>query len=206
MEFTDTGPVVMFHFGMTGAIVLKGHDVPLYFSSNSKDFSQWPPKFCKLLVEFSDGTALAFRDPRRLGRIKICSHAQLQQNISKLGVDPTAGALPSTSDLLSAMSDLTAPIKAVLLDQERIFCGIGNYLADEILFQARIHPSSPTNALREEHVRALLDAMQHVVSTAVEADADYRRFPPHWLFHSRWDKVKSKSQTVKLADGTVCLL
>jgi formamidopyrimidine-DNA glycosylase len=73
------------------------------------------------------------------------------------------------------MADLTAPIKAVLL------------------YQARIHPSSPTNALREGHVAALIDTMQHVISAAVEADADYTRFPSHWLFHSRWDKVKSKS-------------
>ena len=45
-----------------------------------------------------------------------------------------------------------APIKAVLLDQERVVCGVGNWVADEVLFQSGIHPSTPAAGLDDAQV------------------------------------------------------
>ena len=77
------------------------------------------------------------------------------------------------------------PIKAVLLDQ-KTFAGVGNYLADEVLYQARIAPTREASELTEEEVTKLRGAIKKVVATAVEADADETKFPDTWLFHHRW--------------------
>lgn len=200
LEFSSGDLVVMFHLGMTGAIVLKGHDIPLYFRSNPKDYKHWPPKFTKFLLQFSDGTLLAFRDPRRLGRIKLVTKAELDRLTSKLATDPLSPSIPTAKELQKQLEGVTAPIKAVLLDQERVFCGIGNYLADEILYQARIHPASPAAALQEGHLEALLKAMRYVIKT-IDVDSDYKGFPEDWLFHSRWSKAKSKKSKITLPNG-----
>lgn len=201
IEFSGGDLVAMFHFGMTGSILMQGHDIPLYFRSNSNDFKEWPPKFTKFMVEFSDGTNLAFRDPRRLGRIKIVQPEECQQVLRKLAIDPTTMQIPNPTMIRKQLRGLTAPIKAVLLDQERIFCGIGNYLADEILYQARIHPSSKACALSEAHLAAMIVSMQSILKIAIDAGADYKLFPADWLFHARWSKAKSKTSKISLPNG-----
>lgn len=200
-DFGDMGSVVMFHFGMTGSIVVKGEEIPLYFRSNAKDYENWPPKFTKLLLKFDGGIELAYRDPRRLGRIKIRTPGECKELLEKLAIDPTVQPIPSASTIHGMLKDIAVPIKAVLLDQERIFSGIGNYLADEILYQAGMHPNSKASALTEAHVQSMLSAMQQILTTAIQVDADYQKFPADWLFHVRWGKAKSKSQKIVLPNG-----
>jgi formamidopyrimidine-DNA glycosylase len=158
---------ILFHFGMTGSFVAKGIIFPTYKAFKVDD-SQWPPRFTKLELVFENGIHLAFCDPRRLGRIRLCKGDPLTQapSISKLATDPLLEVV--NVDTASALlSKLTCPIKALLLDQEKLVCGVGNWVADEVLYQAKIHPSSPCNALPEPVVAALLHALQSVLKTAV---------------------------------------
>lgn len=200
-EFAELGAsCVLFHFGMTGSFALKGQE-PLKYKSFKVDEARWPPRFTKLLMKFDNGEELAFCDPRRLGRIKIRSDPHNTSPLKDLGIDPVNGVIPDTPALQGLMKAISAPIKSLLLDQERIFCGIGNYLADEILYQARIHPSTKASSLSAAGIEALIGAIKYVVHTAVAAEADYKLFPSDWLFHCRWDKVKSKSQKIQLPNG-----
>ena len=60
---------------------------------------------------------------------------------ARLGVEPLSPDF--TADALRALArGRTPPVKAFLLDQERI-AGVGNIYADEALFRARIHPLRP---------------------------------------------------------------
>lgn len=63
--------------------------------------------------------------------------------------------------------------------------GVGNWVADEVLWQARLHPEQLVSALEPSHVAALRNALHTVVTTAVTADADSSRFPADWMFHVR---------------------
>merc|ERR1719181_1360637 len=81
---------------------------------------------------------------------------------------------------------LSAPIKSVLLDQNKLVCGVGNWIADECLFQACLSPSTPSNSLSEAQVAALRDALLAVCRMACDCNADSDRFPSTWLFHHRW--------------------
>jgi formamidopyrimidine-DNA glycosylase len=79
------------------------------------------------------------------------------------------------------------PIKAALLDQG-LFAGVGNWIADEVLYQARIRPDRTAASLRRAEIQRLRARLLHIVRRAVAVEADSDRFPRGWLFHHRWGK------------------
>jgi formamidopyrimidine-DNA glycosylase len=87
-----------------------------------------------------------------------------------------------------------APIKAVLLMQER-FPGIGNWMADEILWRAAIHPRQKAGELGPAQVRALHRECRRVCRQALDTIAGRGNtlppdlnvhIPKSWLFTHRW--------------------
>jgi formamidopyrimidine-DNA glycosylase len=75
----------------------------------------------------------------------------------------------------------------VLLDQS-FSAGVGNWIADEVLYQARIDPRRRAHTLTPAEVGRIRRQLQRVITTAVRVGADSDRFPPKWLFHTRWSK------------------
>jgi formamidopyrimidine-DNA glycosylase len=73
----------------------------------------------------------------------------------------------------------------VLLDQT-VFAGVGNWIADEVLFQARIRPHRPAAELSSSEVQRLRARLRSIVLRAVAVEAESERFPRGWLFHRRW--------------------
>ena len=63
---------------------------------------------------------------------------------------------------------------------------MGNWVADEVLYQARIHPEQPVCELSEEMIDDLHSHLKKVIGLAVEVDSDSTRFPKDWLFHFRY--------------------
>lgn len=55
--------------------------------------------------------------------------------------------------------------------------GVGNWVADEILHLARVHPAAPAGMLTDEQVEGVWKSMKEVVNIAVEANADHSKFP-----------------------------
>lgn len=55
--------------------------------------------------------------------------------------------------------------------------GVGNWVADEILYQSRVHPACPVGKLSEEAKEAVWREMKVVVDTAVEVNANHAKFP-----------------------------
>lgn len=79
-----------------------------------------------------------------------------------------------------------------------MFCGIGNWLADEILFQSGIHPETTVSRLNEKGVERLRESMQTVLHVAIAAGAESDKFPKDWLFHYRWGKGKANAEDSSL--------
>eukprot|EP00605_Chrysophyceae_sp_TOSAG23-4_P000176 GSChrysophyteH1.ASY1.ANO1.210.1 assembled CDS len=178
---------VLVHFGMTGCFVVKGVASPGYKSFKVQD-EVWPPKFCKFELHFANGAQLAFCDARRIGRVRLRGpQPEKEGPLNKLARDPLIDGvdLPSFADYLSKTS---TNIKTTLLDQERICCGIGNWIADEVLYQSQIHPSSLYNALPTEKVKHLASAIEYICTKAAECTTSNVSFPDSWLFHFRWEK------------------
>ncbi|BGP22695.1 hypothetical protein JCM10295v2_001586 [Rhodotorula toruloides] len=213
----SSSPHPILHFGMSGQAHIRGEPPLAYRSSSStavEASTEWPPKYAKTWIEFEgkagERTEWAFCDARRLGRIKLvdveADEIEKVPPLSELGADPLLN-MPSLDTLCIALAKRKAPIKAVLLDQNGPFCGLGNYLVDEILYQSAIHPSLPSSYLSLPTSHSLLSTIhtqiQQVVRTAVAVDADADEFPKEWLFKFRWGKGKRKANVgFVLPDGS----
>lgn len=101
-------------------------------------------------------------------------------------------------------------IKGALMNQEMI-AGVGNIYADEILFQAGVHPETKVNALNEEIVAGVYKAMREdVLPTAVDRRADPSRLPGSYLIPrrekgARCPKCNSSLQQIKISQRTTYL-
>ena len=118
--------------------------------------------------------------------------------IALLGFDPLEG-LPPARDLAAHLARRKAPLKAVLLDQS-LFAGVGNWIADEVLYQARLSPRRPASSLSTAEVRRLRDRLHDIIARAVAAGADSDRFPRSWLFHVRWGRRRGHHHRARGAD------
>ena len=169
----DRRPWPAFHFGMTGSF------------RTYRDPAE-RPRFWRLELVFTGGVRLAFSDPRRFGRIRLQHDPTREPPIALLGPDPLLDP-PSARDLAPLLARRRAPLKAVLLDQGT-FAGVGNWVADEILYQARLRPTRPASSLTPAEVSRLRRALLSVLRRAVAVQANSDRFPRTWLFHTRWGK------------------
>jgi formamidopyrimidine-DNA glycosylase len=183
----DQRPWVCLHFGMTGGFHVPGRkSLKLKSSGEQAPAVGWPPRFAKLRLRFDDGGELAFADARRLGRVRLRHDPAAEPPISLLGFDALRG-IPSPKAFAELLRGRSAPIKAVLLDQS-VAAGVGNWIADEVLFQAGVDPRRRASSLTDAELRRVRDRIRSVVATAVRYNSEGDRFPRRWLFHDRWGK------------------
>lgn len=182
----DEKPWVFGHLGMAGWIrELDAPTIRLREHGNAPlDDEAGRPRFLKLLITGDDGRRISFTDGRRLGRLWLGEDPQKDSRIKELGFD-CLDELPSAKELHKFLQKRKAPIKAILLDQS-LFAGVGNWIADETLYHARISPKRTGDTLTAKEVERLHDSLDMVVRTAVEAGADSSKYPDDWLFSSRW--------------------
>lgn len=193
----DEKPWLFGHLGMSGWIRELGKPTRRLHAHGGAplDDDEGVPRFLKLLIEAEDGGRIAFTDGRRLGRMWLSDDPTTDRGVKKLGFD-VYRELPKAEELAKILAKRKAPIKALLLDQT-VFAGVGNYIADEVLYQSKIAPKRLGASLDENEVKALHKAIKHVIDTAVGVDADYEKFPETWLFHHRWGGNKGKDKIGK---------
>ena len=182
----DAPPHPLFHFGMSGGFKTPA-STPLQLKSGPReDTSVWPPRFVKIRLHLDGGGELAMTDGRRLGRILLRDDPEREPPIAKLGFDPLL-AMPSPkrfSELVRARGGI---LKSLLLDQS-FTAGVGNWIADEVLFQAGIDPRRRASSLTDAEARRLRAKLGAIVGRAVDANADDSLYPRTWLFHRRWGR------------------
>jgi formamidopyrimidine-DNA glycosylase len=183
----DGRPWPCFHFGMSGGLHVPDRKSVKLKSSRIRAAAAWPPRFTKLRLTLDDGNELVYADARRLGRIRLRHDPAAEPPISLLGFDALV-SVPATRAMADVLATRAAPIKAVLLDQA-FSAGVGNWIADEVLYQARIAPDRPARSLSLDDVRRLRAAIKLVIGLAVRVGADGDKFPRGWLFHYRWGKA-----------------
>jgi len=125
------------------------------------------PEKALMLVMYLDGDRRLFlRDETGFTRARLLDAGELEERLSSLGPEPLedgfdAGYLPRT------IGSRRAQIKPLLVDQ-RVISGIGNIYADEILFDARLHPRRKANTLSEDEWEALHAAILSNLAAGVE--------------------------------------
>jgi len=120
--------------------------------------------YTNVVIDFTDGTRLAFADARRFGRMRLVREGEVWD--ADLGVEPLSREfdIPRFAAILRRRP---TPIKAFLLDQRRI-AGVGNIYAVEALWESQIKPSTPAGKLSRERISRLHTALQKVLRKAIE--------------------------------------
>ena len=154
-------PSLAMHFGTNGSL----QDVP----SGADD-----PPSTRLSLAFTDGARIAYINPRRIGHVCVTDGVASFIAEQHLGPDALDPALDERK-FAEMLAGRRLAIKALLMDQSRI-AGIGNIYADEILFQARLHPGVPTNTLDARQRHRLFDAMREVLRVAIDRGAGAENF------------------------------
>jgi formamidopyrimidine-DNA glycosylase len=155
----DLGPVLGIHLGMSGRLVITARDgwVAEGGDPPGRDAQPRKAEWDRFTLEFADGGRLALFDKRRLGRIV------LNPDIDALGPD---AAEVTPAQFRALITKGTIAVKARLLDQSKI-AGIGNLLADEILWQAKIPPGTPVGHLQRKCADRLYRALRSVLAAAL---------------------------------------
>ncbi len=178
------------HMGMTGRITTPDKAPQFGHFSNSAESeeekvyqnsqSEYPPLYTYLTFRAGDVHA-SFSDPRKFGSTYL---AENDDELHQLAPD----ALEETFDLMS-LCNKPLGVKALLLDQKRVVSGVGNWVADEILYQTEIHPLQ--THLTESQALNIQKTLPKLLQTAVECLDQCTNYPGNWLFHFRWTKGKA---------------
>jgi len=153
------GPTLGIHLGMSGKIVIAdGQGAEIEGGDYwQRGRASGDHRFTRFSLTFADGGSLLLIDPRRLGR------ARLDPPVEALG--PDAREI-TRAQFRAAFLRGTAPVKARLLDQNAI-AGVGNLIADQVLWTAKIHPARPVGELDQADVDRLYRAVRRYVQSTV---------------------------------------
>jgi len=123
-------------------------------------------KHTHFILSFKDEkNELRFRDVRKFGFISCIRNLDIScaDELKNLGPEPLEIDFSLFKKLFQGRK---ARLKSLLLNQNFI-AGIGNIYADEILFQAKLHPLTPAPHLGDDDLRRLLKAMRGVLRKAI---------------------------------------
>ncbi len=160
------------HLGMTGSL----QTVNSSYTQIKQD--------ALLLVQSKQ--TLVFRDPRQFGRVRLHIGKEAPSWWSELPISMIDSKFQSgiLNDAIKRHSK--RPIKALLLDQ-RYFQGMGNWMADEVLWRAHIHPAQRCANISSSGRKELFKQIKFVTKGAMNSVGKHGGDPPKgWLFHVRW--------------------
>jgi len=193
------------HMGMTGRISSPTHIPELVELKND---STYPPPHTHLIIKSSNGEEAAFSDPRRFGSVLV----DIGEDKETICEDDIPGFKELAPDALESSSSNTQQqtianqlvnrkkgIKGLLLDQKAVVSGVGNWVADEILYRCHIHPDQ--SYLNTKEAQMIVSEMHYILSTAVDCLNDGKDLPEEWLFHRRWRGGGGGSTTAKDYNG-----
>lgn len=124
-------------------------------------------KHTHVIFHLESGYELRYLDVRKFGRMSLVNIGQEfnHKSLAKLGPEPVAEEF-KLAEMQEFLTKRTKSIKGVLLDQH-VVVGIGNIYADEILYQAKIHPTRPANSLTATEEERLYEAIISILEKAV---------------------------------------
>ena len=133
---------LLLHFGMTGSLEWLA-------DAGGEDLHAHD----RLVLALDGGAELRMRDQRRFGGVWLARSERERDEITgPLG--PDARGLPDEA-FQQRLDGRRGAIKAALMDQE-VVAGVGNLLADEVLWRARVHPRAGAGEVDAARVSAAL--------------------------------------------------
>lgn len=192
------------HLGMTGDLT-------------SAPLGQPAAKHDHLVID-CETVSLVFTDPRMFGGVRFDPGPDEPEWWSRIAPSLLSAAFTKKALTHFLTRRARAPLKAVLLMQER-FPGIGNWMADEILWRAQIHPAQPAGSLTPSEITTLYRETRAVCRNALNRIAGQGDYLPHdlnegipnsWLFNHRWrdggtcPRTKKPLERADIGGRTTC--
>jgi formamidopyrimidine-DNA glycosylase len=147
----DPARTLVVHLRMTGGFEVVPRSAPLHAHT-------------RVILKLG-GLELRFIDQRRFGHMDLVKAEETFAPLQRMGSEPLERAftLPRWHQILAGRR---GTVKSLLLRQDLV-AGIGNLYADEILWQARVHPARLVHTLRPEEIRRLHGTTRRVLRRAV---------------------------------------
>lgn len=174
-EFVDVGRAVGKKIGGVGrrgkfmiAPLEGGTELILHLGMTGSFRFDFDDPYVRARLWLDDERTLAFRDPRRFGRIAVVDAGDYSAvpSLAAIGPEPLSDEF-DPGEFATSLERTNAPVKPYLLSQRPV-AGVGNIYADEALWQARIHPASRRVGRKRAHL--LHRAIKDVLAAAIERE------------------------------------
>jgi formamidopyrimidine-DNA glycosylase len=150
----DQGHLI-WHLGMSGSLRI----LPVGTAAEKHEHVE---------LQFDNGQALKFRDPRRFGALLYTAEDPLLHPLLRnLGPEPL-GSEFDANYLYARCRNRQASIKTVLMNSQ-IVVGVGNIYASEALFLAGIRPTRAAGRISKARIARLVDAVRITLDKAIQA-------------------------------------
>jgi len=179
----DAGHTLLSHLGMSGRWL----------------FERTPPgeplDHVHVVLEFTDGTALRYQDPRRFGMARVMKTSALaaDPSLASLGPDPIAEP-PTGAGLFARSRGARTAVKLFLLDQRRI-AGIGNIYASEILHRAGVDPRRRAGTVRAHEWDRIAAGIITVLGEAID-----RMGTTFSMYRTLWGEAGGYGERLRVYD------
>jgi formamidopyrimidine-DNA glycosylase len=119
------------------------------------------PKICKYEFVF-DNMTIYMDDTRRFSKVQIVNtDAEHDAIINQLGLSFLRNEV-SKENFVQIITSTNKNISSLLLDQ-KVFCGVGNYIRNEALYMVKIHPNIKANEISESDAEKLYEKIRYVM-------------------------------------------
>ena len=148
-----TGTLII-HMGMSGSLRILASTTP-------------PTRHDHVDIIFGTSLLLRYNDPRRFGTILWTDDSPLKHRLlQSLGIEPLD--VNFTGDYLKSLAfKKRVAIKSLIMNSH-VVTGIGNIYAAEALFMAKIHPTTPAEAISLSQCNRLVESIKQILQSAIQ--------------------------------------
>lgn len=165
---------LLIHLKMTGHPLIRDKN----WQKNPGALAQPVNQFIHFILKFKNGKELALSDLRKFAKIMLVNTNEVEEleEIKNLGPEPLERDF-TFNKFLQVLKDKKGAIKKILQDQT-VIAGIGNIYADEILWEAKVHPLSRAEKLSLQDFKNIFQGIKQILSQAIKlrgtSTSDYR--------------------------------
>lgn len=162
----DSDAFLLIHLKMTGQLLYRETKILCGGGHSLKSVDDYSDRFLRVLVRFSDGGELLFKDMRRFGFLRLVDQKEKERVLSTFGIEPMTSTY-TLSAFLRVIDKKRVTVKTFLLNQ-RWIAGVGNIYADEACFLAKVLPWRQVSSLSLKETEKLFRGVEETLRIAVE--------------------------------------
>jgi len=160
---------LLIHLKMTGHLLVADETIPIvngkWVARPGSSLADPQNQFIHLILDLDTHKVLALSDLRKFASVRLVSTEKLSEILADYGPEPLDPDF-TFDRFKEALKGRKGPIKKVLMDQS-VIAGIGNIYADEILFDAKIYPKTPTLKLTKDQLRRIYESIPKILAEAI---------------------------------------